>query len=104
LQWDTDDIINDLKNGEVQKLFGTILHVLTTYNENKFKHLFISPPDKKKFKVYLRIITKMSNPIIKGATISTIDDVICLTAPGEKYLDLTAEQKKFKYRLKKGSK
>lgn len=68
--WIFDGIFNDLKNGEIQKLFGTIIYVIKNLYKEEYNAIKIKTNEDKKFRLYLRLIKQISSKILPNSEIS----------------------------------
>lgn len=83
-KWSTSGIENILLPGEIQRLFGTIIYVVTNLYKKPFSHIAITASEAKKFNLYLRIIQQISNKLLPESTVSFEDDLILITKNGTK--------------------
>ena len=72
-EWRIKGIDNELKNGEVQKIFGTIIYVVKDLYKGNYNNILFSSKENKKFRLYLRIATQISEKLIPGSYISHDD-------------------------------
>lgn len=74
--WKIDGIDDELKNGEIQKLFGTIIYVINELYKQEFNHIKIQTNEDKKFRVYLRLVQQISKKLLPDSNISHNDKEI----------------------------
>ena len=72
-EWRIKGIDNELKNGEVQKIFGTIIYVVKDLYKGNYNNILFSSKENKKFRIYLRIATQISEKLIPDSYISHDD-------------------------------
>lgn len=99
--WYIEGIDDDLKNGEIQKLFGTVIYVIKDLYKEKYNNIQIQTNEAKKFRVYLRIVQQMSKTLLSNSIISHNDKFIFITASNNKGLHVLDIIKSFKYKPKK---
>lgn len=99
-KWYIEGIDNELKNGEIQKLFGTIIYVVKELYNQKYDNIQIQTNEDKKFRTYLRIIQQISKTLLPDSVISHNDKFIFITKES-KTLNLI---KIFKYKPSKKEK
>lgn len=98
--WYIDGIDDELKNGEIQKLFGTIIYVVKDLYHQKFNHIKIKTNEDKKFRVYLRLVQQISKKLLPDSRISHNDKEIYIITNKEKETANNLDSI-FKYKPKK---
>lgn len=68
--WRIRGIDDELKNGEVQKLFGTIIYVVRDLYKQQYNNILFGSDEKKKFRVYLRLVSQISDKLIPNSSVS----------------------------------
>lgn len=100
MEWYIEGIDDDLKNGEIQKLFGTIIYVIKDLYKQDFISIKVKTNEDKKFRVYLRLMQQISNKLLPNSTISHNDKEIHIyKLPRENVIKL--KEIDFKYKPKK---
>lgn len=99
--WYIEGIDDDLKNGEIQKLFGTVIYVIKDLYKEKYNNIQIQTNEAKKFRVYLRIVQQMSKTLLSNSIISHNDKFIFITNINNQDLNILDIIKSFKYKPKK---
>jgi hypothetical protein len=100
MEWYIDGIDNDLQNGEIQKLFGTIIYVVRDLYKGDFNAIKVKTNEDKKFRVYLRLMQQISNRLLPESTVSHNDKEIHIyKLPRENVTKL--KEINFKYKPKK---
>ena len=85
-RWRIQGIDDELKNGEVQKIFGTIIYVVRDlYNGPVYNNILMWTEETKKFRVYLRLASQISNKLIPGSSVSHNEKTITIT---KKYIQM----------------
>lgn len=72
-EWKIQGIDNELKNGEIQKLFETIIYVVRDLYKNKYNNILVYTNEDKKFRVYLRLIQQISKKLLPNGEVSHDD-------------------------------
>lgn len=72
-EWKIQGIDNELKNGEIQKLFETIIYVVRDLYKNKYNNILVYTNEDKKFRVYLRLIQQISKKLLPNCEVSHDD-------------------------------
>ena len=99
MEWYIEGIDDDLKNGEIQKLFGTIIYVVRDLYKQEFNCIKVKTDENKKFRVYLRLMQQISNKLLPNSTISHNDKEIHIyKLPRENVIKL--KEINFKYKPK----
>jgi hypothetical protein len=68
--WRIKGIDDELKNGEIQKLFGTIIYVVKELYKKQYNNILFGSDEDKKFRVYLRLVSQISNELIPNSSVS----------------------------------
>ena len=100
-KWYIEGIDNELQNGEIQKLFGTIIYVIKDLYKQKYNNIQIQTNEDKKFRTYLRIIQQISKKLLPDSVISHNDKFIFITSKESKKIDFI---NLFKYKSNKKEK
>ena len=101
-RWRIQGVDSELKNGEVQKIFGTIIYVVKElYNGPTYNNILIWTDESKKFRVYLRLASQISNKLIPGSSVSHNDKTITITKEVHPDVDISDIENKTKYKPKK---
>ncbi len=99
-RWRIQGIDSELKNGEVQRIFGTIIYVVKDLYKQDFECIKVKTDENKKFRVYLRLMQQISNKLLPNSTISHNDKEIHIyKLPRENVIKL--KEIDFKYKPKK---
>jgi hypothetical protein len=99
-KWKIDGIDDELKNGEIQKLFGTIIYVINELYKQEFNHIKIQTNEEKKFRVYLRLVQQISKKLLPDSNISHNDKEIFIVKSTSKETSKNIDTI-FKYKPKK---
>ena len=100
-KWYIEGIDNELQNGEIQKLFGTVIYVIKDLYKQKYNNIQIQTNEDKKFRTYLRIIQQISKKLLPDSVISHNDKFIFITNKESKKIDFI---NLFKYKSNKKEK
>ena len=100
-KWYIEGIDNELQNGEIQKLFGTVIYVIKDLYKQKYNNIQIQTNEDKKFRTYLRIIQQISKKLLSDSVISHNDKFIFITNKESKKIDFI---NLFKYKSNKKEK
>ncbi len=101
-KWRIKGIDDELKNGEVQKIFGTIIYVVKDlYNDSGYNNILMGSDETKKFRVYLRLASQISNKLIPGSSVSHNEKSITITKEVHPTVDISDIENKTKYKPKK---
>ena len=101
-RWRIQGIDSELKNGEVQKIFGTIIYVVKDlYKESSYNNILMWTEETKKFRVYLRLASQISNKLIPGSSVSHNEKTITITKEVHPNVDISDIENKTKYKPKK---
>lgn len=101
-KWRIKGVDDELKNGEVQKIFGTIIYVVKElYHGPEYNNILMGSDETKKFRVYLRLASQISNKLIQGSAVSHDEKSIIITKEVKPEIDLSDIENKTKYKPKK---
>lgn len=101
-RWRIQGIDDELKNGEVQKIFGTIIYVVKDlYRGPEYNNILMWTEETKKFRVYLRLASQISNKLIPGSSVSHNEKSITITKEVHPNVDISDIENKTKYKPKK---
>ncbi len=100
-KWYIEGIDNELQNGEIQKLFGTVIYVVKDLYKQKYNSIQIQTNEDKKFRTYLRIIQQISKKLLPDSVISHNDKFIFITNKESKKINFI---NLFKYKSNKKEK
>lgn len=101
-RWRIQGIDDELKNGEVQKIFGTIIYVVRDlYKGPSYNNILMWTEETKKFRVYLRLASQISNKLIPGSSVSHNEKSITITKEVHPNVDISDIENKTKYKPKK---
>ena len=101
-RWRIQGIDDELKNGEVQKIFGTIIYVVKDlYKGPSYNNILMWTEETKKFRVYLRLASQISNKLIPGSSVSHNEKSITITKEVHPNVDISDIENKTKYKPKK---
>lgn len=95
-RWRIKGIDWELKNGEVQRVFGTVIHVVSNLYKGKYNNILIGTDETKKFRVYLRLASQISNKLIPGSAVSHDEKSITITKLVKPNVDITNIITKYK--------
>ena len=100
-RWRIQGIDGELKNGEVQKIFGTIIYVVCDLYKSHYNNILMWTEETKKFRVYLRLASQISNKLIPGSSVSHNEKSITITKEVHPNVDISDIENKTKYKPKK---
>ena len=101
-RWRIQGIDSELKNGEVQKIFGTVIYVIKDlYKGPSYNNILMWTDETKKFRVYLRLASQISNKLIPGSSVSHNEKTITITKEVHPNVDISDIENKTKYKPKK---
>jgi hypothetical protein len=96
-RWRIEGIDNELKNGEVQKIFGTIIYVVKDlYKGVSYNNILFGSDETKKFRVYLRLVSQISKKLIPDSVVSHTERSITITKEIKPGLNLSEIKTKYK--------
>lgn len=100
--WRIRGIDDELKNGEVQKLFGTIIYIVRDLYKQQYNNILFGSDEKKKFRVYLRLVSQISDKLIPNSSVSHDEKSIIIHKDVKQKINLSKiETKYIKQKLKK---
>ena len=100
-KWYIEGVDNELQNGEIQKLFGTVIYVVKDLYKQEYNNIQVQTNEDKKFRTYLRIIQQISKKLLPNSIISHNDKFIFITNKESKKIDF---MNLFKYKSYKKEK
>ncbi len=101
-RWKITGFEKELKNGEIQKLFSTVIYVINKLYKENFSYIFIYSEEVKKFDLYLRIIKQIHEKLLPGSIIQYEINTILISKKDATSLDVQEiETKYIKQKLKK---
>lgn len=95
-RWRIEGIDNELKNGEVQKIFGTMIHVVKYLYKGNYNNILFGSDETKKFRVYLRLVSQISKKLLPDSIVSHNERSITITKEIKPGLDLSNIITKYK--------
>lgn len=101
-RWKVIGFDKELKNGEIQKLFGTVIYVINKLYKENFSYIFIYSEEVKKFNLYLRIVKQIHEKLLPGSIIQYEVNTILISKNDAESLDVQEiETNYIKRKLKK---
>lgn len=100
-RWRIEGIDDELKNGEVQKIFGTIIYVVKDLYKGNYNNILIWTDETKKFRVYLRLVSQISKKLIPDSIVSHNEKSITITKEIHPNINISNIENKTKYKPKK---
>lgn len=94
-KWSVIGFTNELKNGEVQKLFGTVIYIVSKLYKENFNYIFIYSEEAKKFNIYLRIAKQIHLNLLPDSIIEYENNTIVISKKDAKSLDVQEIESKY---------
>lgn len=95
-KWKIRGIDNELKNGEIRKLFGTIIYVVGDLYKKNYSNILFGSSEDKKFRIYLRLVDQISTKLLPNSHVSHNDKAIIIHKNSKSTINLSSITTKYK--------
>lgn len=94
-KWDILGFEKKINNGEIQKLFGTVIYVVRDLYKNNYNYICIYSEEPKKFNIYLKISQQIHNKLLPESTISYDTNTIVIIKKDAESINISDIEKKY---------